>query len=96
MKILSEDNPGTLVISEGRVPHGAYQAIYHKLTKKVEKTEKKFKGNYNIGASDIIALNQKIEHLLVQYKVQGVRCEIPHVAKKSASNSFSSIEKFTR
>jgi hypothetical protein len=46
-----------LIISGDRVPVAAYQAIYHKLTSKVEKISEIFEDAYEISMEDLIQLD---------------------------------------
>lgn len=83
-----------LTISEQDIPFSAYQAIYHKLTKKVEKLSKDFKDPYDIKFEDIKNLDQRFRQSLAQYAVKGSRCEISHSTKGGFSRVHSSFEKF--
>lgn len=83
-----------IVISEQDIPFSAYQAIYHKLTKKVEKLSREFKEPYEIRFEDIKNLDQRLNQLLAQYQVKGAKCEISHATKNGFSRTHSSFEKF--
>lgn len=94
MQIVNDSQDRSIVISDTKIPFGAYQAIYHKLTKKVERIDKNFEGAYCVDKNDIINLNEKIAQAILQYMVSGSRCEITHVLKKDSSCTFSSVDKF--
>lgn len=85
-----------LVIPEGKVPVAAYQAIYHKLTKKTERLSKIYSGAFDFTFDELRSLNQRIEQTIVQYQVKGYNCEVTHSLKNDQSSSFSSFEKFSR
>lgn len=61
MSALASSGHTGLVISEDYIPVDAYQAIYHKLTKKTESISRQYKENYTITFDDICNLNQRIE-----------------------------------
>lgn len=83
-----------LIIPESRVPVGAYQAIYHKLTRKTEKLTQIFDDIYEIKIDDIIQLNNYLEQTIIQYGVKGKSCECTLSLNKHESFQCSSFEKF--
>lgn len=83
-----------LVIEGGDIPFGAYQAIYHKLTKKIEKLYKEHNEAYDVRFDDIKGLHSRLDQLIAQYSVQGKNVEIDHSFYGDQSRSFSSFEKF--
>ena len=92
--ITLSDHSGPIVIGSDSIPFGAYQAIYHKLTKKVEKNSKHYSGAYTISFNDIENLHHRISQLLTQYNVKLNNCEISHVFKDDQHREHSSFEKF--
>ena len=84
----------TLVISGEDIPFGAYQAIYHKLTKKVEKRSKSYKDAFELNFSDIQNLNDRLNQLVKQFDVKSCRCQVSHALRDDTSREFSSFEKF--
>lgn len=98
MQNLINNNPedqSSLVISEKNIPFSAYQAIYHKITKRVEKLRKSYKEAYTISISDIQNLDQRLNQLISQYTIAGKRCEITHSTKDGDASIYSSVQKFT-
>ncbi len=87
-------NQSTLVIAGEDIPFGAYQAIYHKLTKRVEKRTKTYKDAYDVSYEDIHNLHQRLSQLLKQYSVRSNRCQITYDIKDDTSREHSSFEKF--
>lgn len=85
-----------LVISGDKVPTAAYQAIYHKLTSKVEKLSETFNDIYEIGSDDVVHLNRIIEQTIQQYKIEGKNCTCTLSLHEGESLTFSSFEKFSR
>ncbi len=95
MKELTDGSGGQIVIAGDMIPFSAYQAIYHKLTNKVEKISRDFTEPYIIEKESIENLHQRITQLIAQYQVKGSRCQITHSTKDSYSNTYSSFEKFS-
>lgn len=83
-----------LVIDGGNIPFGAYQAIYHQITKKIEKLYKEHNDAYDIHFSDIQDLHLRLEQLISQYQVKGKSVEINHSLSESQTRTYSSFEKF--
>ena len=63
-----------LVISDDKVPTSAYQAIYHKMTSKVESLSEIFHDSYKIKIEDISHLNNIIETTIKQFTIKGQKC----------------------
>ncbi|GAA09645.1 hypothetical protein ATPR_2649 [Acetobacter tropicalis NBRC 101654] len=84
----------TVYINDEVIPFGAYQAIFHKLTKKVDRIRRIFNGGYTINPDDIINLHMCVMQSLQQYNIQGSQVEITHVEKKQGSRTFNSIDMF--
>lgn len=89
-----ESARGALVISDEHIPFSAYQAIYHKVTKKVERRSRYFPDAYTINFEDIKNLHFRLAQLLTQYSIKGSRCEVSHALKDGYTNTYSSMEKF--
>ena len=83
-----------LVISDDKVPTSAYQAIYHKMTSKVESLSEIFHDSYKIKIEDISHLNNIIETTIKQFTIKGQKCQITLSLNKGESLVFSSFEKF--
>lgn len=95
MSNLSASGASGLVISEDYIPVDAYQAIYHKLTKKTERITRQFKENYSITFDDLVNLNQRIEQGLRHIKtIKASRCEVSHSTKDDYAHTYSSFDKF--
>ncbi len=90
----NSENQNGIIISEKNIPFSAYQAIYHKITKRVEKLRKSYKEAYTITISDIQNLDQRLSQLVSQYTIAGKRCEITHSTKDGDTSVYSSIDKF--
>lgn len=93
--------PTKLISSESRfiiagddIPFGAYQAIYHHITKKAEKREKTYRGAYTISFLDIQNLYQRFVQATKQYSIKSSRCQITHALRDDTSMEHSSFEKF--
>lgn len=87
--------PGSqLVISGDDIPFGAYQAIYHKMTRKVEIRQKVYTDAYDINFGDIKNLHERLSQILKQFNVKSSRCQITHELKDDTSVDHSSFEKF--
>lgn len=87
--------PGSqLVINGDDIPFGAYQAIYHKMTRKVEIRQKVYADAYDIDFADIKNLHERLSQVLKQYNVKSSRCQITHELKDDTSVDHSSFEKF--
>lgn len=87
-------NRPMLVISDDKVPTSAYQAIYHKMTSKVENLREVFYDSYTIKIEDILHLNNIVENTIKQFVIKGQKCEITLSLNKGESFGFSSFEKF--
>lgn len=95
MTTLSTSGQNGLVISEDYIPVDAYQAIYHKLTKKTERISRQYKENYTITFDDICNLNQRIEQGLRHIRtIKASSCEITHATKDDYAHTYSSFDKF--
>lgn len=84
----------TVYISDEIIHFGAYQAIFHKITKKVDRIRRIFNGGYTVTRDDIINLKLCVQQSLQQYTAQGSQIEIVHVQKKQGSRTFNSTETF--
>lgn len=82
------------VIDGENIPFGAYQALYHKVTKKTEKISQGYEKAYEIRMADLSELNQRLEQGLQQYRVAGKNCEVSHSLLDSQSRLYSSFQKF--
>jgi hypothetical protein len=90
----SSEITGHLVIPQDKVPAAAYQAIYHKLTKKVEKLTEYFDDAYIIRVSDIVQLNDMLCQATRQYKVESQSATAAISFHKDERVDNSSVEKF--
>lgn len=88
------DTDATLTLKGEEIPFGAYQAIYHKLTKKTEKDIKVYSGAFDISFSDLKNLNHRFQQSIKQYQTKAVRCEVTHSIKRESTRYHSSFEKF--
>lgn len=93
MTDLSNFDDRALIISADNVPFTAYQAIYHKLTRKVEVLSRTYKDPYQISATDIQNLCYRFKQIMAQYAVKGDRLQITHAVKDGFTTSYSSLEK---
>lgn len=82
-----------LIIPAARVPVAAYQAIYHKLTGKVESTTKPFFGAYEVTFADISSLHHKLDQAISQYQVQSRNCEYTFSTRKGENFRFTSFDR---
>jgi hypothetical protein len=89
-----DQSSGSITISDSDMPFSAYQAIYHKLTKRVERINRKYDDPVLIYAEDIKNLNDRICQLLAPHNISGSRCEISHATQDGSSWVYSSVEKF--
>lgn len=85
---------GHLIIPKDKVPAAAYQAIYHKLTSKVEKLLEIFDDAYEITVNDIIQLDTRYCQTVKQYPVQSQNAVCSISFYKDERLDSSSIEKF--
>ena len=85
-----------LVITNDKVPVAAYQAIYHKLTSKVEKLTQTFDDAYRISAEDVVQLDYLLCQVIKQYPVKSSNSTCSVALRKDETIEFSSIEKFRR
>ena len=83
-----------LIISGDKIPVSAYQAIYHKLTSKVEKITQIFPDAYIINTEDIIQLNRLLQQSIVQYPVKSSNATCVVSLHKHENIEPSSFEKF--
>ena len=83
-----------LVIQGDDIPFGAYQAIYHKLTKKVEKRHKTYNEAYTIDFNDILSLHERLCQVVKQYQVKSERCNVTQSFVDATSSEHSSFERF--
>lgn len=83
-----------LVIPNERVPTAAYQAIYHKLTSKVEKLHEVFPDAYEVAVEDIIQLNERLIQSIKQYPVKSSNSSCSISLREHERMDSSSIEKF--
>ncbi|GGD59886.1 hypothetical protein GRI62_00500 [Erythrobacter arachoides] len=82
------------IIDGENIPFGAYQAIYHKITKKTERIHQAYDHAYEIRISDLKEVHQQIAQAIQQYNKVGVDCEISHSLFKGQSRNYSSFERF--
>ena len=83
-----------LVISGDKVPVAAYQAIYHKITSRVEKLAQTFPDAYIITADDIIHLDRLLNQSIIQYPVKSSSSNCGISLHKNERIEPSSFEKF--
>lgn len=83
-----------LIIAGEDIPFGAYQAIYHSLTKKVERRTKSYKPAYDINFEDFFNLHTRLKQATQQYSVKSDRCQVTHQLSDETSREHSSFEKF--
>lgn len=83
-----------LIIPNAKVPAAAYQAIYHKLTSKVEKLTEVFTDAYEIKVDDVIQLDQRLQQVIRQYPVQSKNSVCSISFYKDEKIESSSIDKF--
>lgn len=83
-----------LIIDGENIPFGAYQAIYHKITKKTERLHQSYEHAYEINVGDLKEVHQRISQAIQQYNKVGVECEISHTLHEGQSRNYSSFEKF--
>ena len=88
------DSRTTLTLIDEEIPFGAYQAIYHKLTKKTEERSKVYRDAFEITFEDIKNLNDRISQAIKQYSVKSSRCQVSHALRDDMSHEYSSFEKF--
>jgi hypothetical protein len=84
-----------LIIDGEDIPFGAYQALYHRITRKTEKLSQAYPDAYEIDIDNISELNQRLEQCLKQYRIAGKHCEISHSLSGGQSRQFSAFEKFS-
>ena len=94
MSQVTGSSGGDLIISGRQIPFAAYQAIYHKITRKVERLSKNYEDGYRIDFANLKNLHERFEQIIQQYNVQGSRCQVSHSAKDGYSNTYSSFQKF--
>ena len=83
-----------IIISDELVPVAAYQAIYHKITKKTEVLGKSYIRPSIVKKTDIEHLHNLICQAVTQYKVQERSCEINVSIENDHNLEFSSFERF--
>lgn len=83
-----------LIIPASRVPAAAYQALYHKLTSKVEKLTETFADAYYIGTEDIIQLDHRLSQVIKQYPVKSQNAVCSLILRKGERIDSSSVDKF--
>ena len=76
------------------IPFGAYQAVYHKLTKRTETRRKTYADAYRISFGDINNLNSRLEQVIQQYAVKSKRCQVVHRLHEQGSTESSSFDQF--
>lgn len=84
----------TLTLKDDDIPFGAYQAIYHKLTRRVERDRKFYSGAYSISFGDIENFHQRLRQSIKQYQTKAERCEVIHSIRNESTRFHSSFEKF--
>lgn len=84
---------GHLVIPQGKVPASAYQAIYHKLTSKVEKLTETFDERYDICVNDIVHLDTMLNQVVYPLKPEGRNSYCNVSFRKDEGINFSSVDK---
>ena len=90
----SENNVGHLIIPQDKVPAAAYQAIYHKLTSKIEKLHEVFDEAYEIEVRDIAQLDSMLCQIIRQYPTESQSSKCAISFRKDERIEVSSIEKF--
>jgi hypothetical protein len=83
-----------LVISDERVPTAAYQAIYHRMTAKVERLSEIFRDTYTVKVDDISQFHNFVQQAILQFKPQAQKTEITVSLRKGESHTFSDFQKF--
>ncbi|WP_433951200.1 hypothetical protein [Brevundimonas bullata] len=92
--IIEGDDRKSLIISDEQIPFDAYQAIYHKLTGRVEKLNRLYKDAYVITKDDIKQLHLRLHQLVRPWKPRGSRVQISHSLKEGHGAVYSSMDKF--
>lgn len=97
MEILGpdDDSKPLLVISQDKVPTSAYQAIYHKLTSKVDKLQEAFDDAYEVRITDLSHLNDLVVGAVGQFQLKGKATEIVVSLKKGEIITFPDFVKFS-
>jgi len=83
-----------LIIPTEKVPASAYQAIYHKLTNKVERLHEIFDEAFELAVSDIAQLHDMLCQTVRQYPVQGQSVTVSISFHKDERLESSSMERF--
>lgn len=96
MNEITSSIPRGIVISDDNIPFTAYQAIYHKLTKRVEIIARFISEICEVHIHDIVNLDARLRQLLAQYQVKGCSVQCIVSIKDGYTNVYSSIEKFKK
>ncbi len=88
------DLSANLVISAKDVPIAAYQAIYHRITKKTETFVKRYRAPYLITKNAVSDFHHKMSQILQQYQILSSNVELTVSLAESGVHTFSSFEKF--
>lgn len=83
-----------ILISDEVIPFDAYQAIFYKLTKKVNQIRKIYYGGYYIDRDHIINLDSFIQQFIKQYRVTARNTEITHQIKNFTTVTYADLELF--
>jgi hypothetical protein len=87
------ENQNNLVISADQVPIAAYQAIYHRITGRVETISRSYHGSYFLDFDKIESLYYKLDQATRQYQVHGKRCEFTFSIFEGENFRFTSLER---
>ena len=66
-EMVEREGSSSITISEGDIPIAAYQAIYHKMTRRTEKLVRKFDDPFIITRENIVDLDERIRQSIRQY-----------------------------
>lgn len=80
-------------IAQDRIPVAAYQALYYKLTKRVEKIKDSFDDAYEIKIDDIVQLDNILHQAVNQIRPQGSKSFCTISFREKETIEFSSIQK---
>lgn len=82
------------ILADDQIPYQAYQAIYHKLTRKTERLNRSFAGCYDVDFASVQNLHSTLEQTIRQYGPKLKRSEISVSLKEDKVHRFSSFERF--
>ncbi len=86
---------GNLIIPLEKVPVAAFQALYHRLTRKTEELDKAYRQTVKLDILSVQDFHHHFQQTISQYNIQATDAEVVLSLDNGEVHRISSVEKFT-